>query len=61
MEKLKGKPRRDATPIVVPMKRVAIGADLERLQAELAELRRRAEIYPRTQPVVKTITRPDSD
>ena len=52
MSNSNGKPRRDATPIVIPMKRVTIGSDLERLQAELAELRRRAEIYPRSEPAV---------
>jgi len=52
MSNRNGNPRRDATPVVIPYKRVAIGADLERLQAELAELRRRAEIYPRSLPVV---------
>lgn len=54
MVNLKGKQERDATPIVTPMRRVSIGADLESLQARLAELRRQTEVYPKSGPVVVT-------
>ena len=51
---VKGNSRRDATPIVTPMRRVSIGTDLENLQAQLAELRRQTEVYPKSTPVVVT-------
>lgn len=54
MSELKGNSRRDATPVVTPMRRVSIGTDLENLQARLAELRRQTEVYPRSQPVIVT-------
>jgi hypothetical protein len=46
--------RRNTTPVIAPLKRVAMGQELEDLQARLARLRRQTEVYPKIQQPVAT-------
>jgi hypothetical protein len=54
MLNIKGSHRNDVTPVIQPIKRVAIGAELDELQNRLARLRRQTEVFPKTPAVVVT-------
>jgi hypothetical protein len=53
---IKGNRSHDLTPVIKPVKRVAMGTELEDLQARLASLRRRTQVYPTGLPA-KAVSR----
>jgi hypothetical protein len=47
--------RHDTTPVIAPVKWVAIGTMLDELQTRLARLRRQTEVHPNTRPEVQKV------